>query len=249
MRPEAVLSPFAALLLGCLLLGLGAWRRRRIPLAAGTLLLLLGLLGATPWVGNALVAAVERHAGAADAACPAGEAIVLLSGGYARAPRDADDFAALTPRTLERLAGLQRRPGWQARPLVIAGGGPHPVSEARAIAALLRRLGPMPQELLLEETSTTTWENAAQVRLLRPGLRRIVLATGALHLPRARVAFEAQGFEVCGWPLQFEAIEVAGPFMLWPGSSAARKTEAALHEIVGGWIYRWRAWRASSSSA
>jgi uncharacterized SAM-binding protein YcdF (DUF218 family) len=248
MRPEMLLSPFAALLGGWLLLAAGVWWQRRAARWVGALLALAGLVGATPLVGNVLVGAIERAAPASDAACPAGEAVVLLSGGLARPPRDAEDFAALTPRTLERIGGLRRRPEWHARPLVIAGGGPYPVSEARVIAALLRRLGPMPESWLLEETSTTTWENAAQVRLLRPGLRRIVLATSALHLPRARVAFESFGFEVCGWPLHREAIEVEGPGMLWPGTSAARKTEAALHEWVGGWLYRWRAARGASSS-
>jgi uncharacterized SAM-binding protein YcdF (DUF218 family) len=105
----------------------------------------------------------------------------------------------------------------------------------------------MPAELLLEETSRTTWENAQQVRLLRPALVRIALASSALHLPRARQAFEASGFQVCEWPVHYEALPLRGPWVIWPGSTATRKTEAALHEWLGSWYYRWKAWRSEAA--
>lgn len=244
-----MLTPLVALAAALLLVLAGALLRRRGLVLAGTTAALLSLAGTTPLVGNLLVGAIERRAGPADAACAGAEAVVLLSGGLARPPRDADDFAALSPRTLERIGGLLARPDWRKRPLVIAGGGRHAIAESRVIAALLRRLGPVPDELLLEETSDTTWENARQVRTLRPALLRIALASSALHLPRARQAFEAEGFQVCDWPVHYEALPLRGPWVLWPGSSATRKTEAALHEWFGAWYYRWKAWRSAPDNA
>lgn len=241
-----LLSPIALLLVGLLGLLIAAMLHRRALWLAAVLAIGVALLGMTPIVANALVAVLE--ADAEDGGnCADSEAIVFLSGGLARPPRDARDFAALTPRTLERVAALLAR-GRDPRPLLIAGGGPHAISEARVIAALLQRLDPHPRRLTLEESSLTTWGNAHAVRRLQPTIRRIVLATGALHLPRARIAFEAQGFQVCGWPLQREALDVRGPWAWWPGASALYKTEAALHEWVGGYYYAWRARRGAAPS-
>lgn len=243
-----MLTPLVIVVGGLLLLLLASVLQRRALRWLGVGAVLLGLGGTTPLVGNVLVGAIERGAGPPGAACAGAEAVVLLSGGLARPPRDDEDFAALTPRTLERVAGLMARAGWRDRPLIVAGGGQFPLPESRVIAALMRRLGPMPADVLLEQTSLTTWENAQQVRALRPGLRRIALASSALHLPRARIAFEAAGFQVCEWPVHYEALPLHGPWVLWPGSSATRKTEGALHEWVGGFYYRWKAARARSDS-
>jgi len=243
---KMLLSPVALLLGGLLLLALATrLRRPRLQLAAA-LALVVALLGMTPIVANALVAALEADA-EDGGRCADSETIVFLSGGLARPPRDARDFAALTPRTLERVAALLAR-GPDPRPLLIAGGGPYAVSESRVIATLMQRLDPAPRPMTLEESSRTTWDNARAVRRLRPTVRRIVLATGALHLPRARIAFEAQGFQVCGWPLNREALDTQGAWAWWPGATALRKTEAALHEWVGRRYYAWRARRGAAPS-
>jgi uncharacterized SAM-binding protein YcdF (DUF218 family) len=243
---NALLSPMALLLAGIAGLLLAAAARRRALRLAASVAIIVALLGMTPWVANALVAGIE--AGAEDGGtCRDSEVIVFLSGGFARAPRGVDDFAALTPRTLERVAALLAR-GPDPRPLRIAGGGPHAVSEARVIAVLLQRLDAAPRPLSLEETSRTTWGNARAVRRLQRNVRRIVLATSALHLPRAKLAFEAHGFEVCGWPLNREALGSRGPWAWWPGATALRKTEAALHEWVGRHYYAWRARRGAAPS-
>jgi hypothetical protein len=238
------LSPMALLLAGLLALLLAAALRRRMLWVGAGLAIASALLGMTPIVANALVAALEAGAGDGGG-CADSELIVFLSGGLARPPHDAGDFAALTPRTLERVAGLLAR-GPDPRPLMIAGGGPHALSEARVIATLLQRLEPAPRPMSLEESSLTTWGNAQAVRRLQPKIRRIVLATSALHLPRARIAFEAQGFQVCAWPLHREALDVHGAGAWWPGASALRKSESALHEWVGARYYAWRARRGAA---
>lgn len=232
------------LIAGLLALLLAATLRRRLLWFAGSLAIASAVLGMTPIVANALVSELEAGAGEGGR-CAESEAIVFLSGGLARPPRDAQDFAALTPGTLERVSGLLAR-GPDPRPLLIAGGGPYALSEARVIATLLQRLDPAPRLMLLEESSRSTWGNAQAVRRLQPKIRRIVLATSALHLPRARIAFEAQGFQVCPWSLHREALHVRGPGAWWPGATALRKSESALHEWVGARYYAWRARRGAA---
>jgi uncharacterized SAM-binding protein YcdF (DUF218 family) len=236
-----LLSPLTLLLFASMLAMLAAarhWRRMFI-VAASTML--LSLFAMTPWFANRLVGAIERRADASAGECGRIDAVVLLSGGLERAPLADDDFAALTPETLARLFAFAKRELASDVSLVIAGGGPHALAESQVIEALLRRIDPQLRVALRETRSATTWENASAVADLLPPPRRIALATGALHLPRARRAFEAMGFEVCAWPLNRRYIAATGAMAFFPQSSSLRKTEAALHEIVGDFVYRWRA--------
>ncbi len=242
-------SPLAWLLLALLLL-LGGQRTWRLPLRiAGVLLLAASWLAMTPAGANWLVGRIEREATALPGECANVEWLVLLAGGLARAPGDAGDAGALSADSLRRVFALRAQPtpaGWRR---AVSGGGPHAVAEATLIDALLHRLDPGGATALLETQSTTTWESAQAMATLLPPPRRIALATGALHLPRARLAFEAAGFEVCRWPLDRRHLAVSGISAWWPQSSALVKSEAALHELFGTAYYRWLAWRSGASSS
>jgi uncharacterized SAM-binding protein YcdF (DUF218 family) len=235
------LSPLALALLGVLiLLPALAWRRRLLA-GLGMLLGLVALALMTPIGANALVGAVEDRARPGDGECEAVDAIVLLAGGLRRPARHREDFDALTERSLARTFGLVERRRDPRLPLLVAGGGRFEISEAELIGALLQRLRHGHDALLLETASRTTWENAAGARRLLPErVRRIALATSALHLPRARRVFAEAGFEVCRWPLDFRYIDASGPGAWWPQSSALLKSEAALHELAGIAYYRFR---------
>lgn len=244
-----LLSPLTMLLLACAVFALAWWKNHRALRLAACIFGLLALFAMTPLFANAVLGAIERQAEPAAGECDRVEAVVLLAGGADRAPHSADDFAALTPETLSRLFAFAQHPGWRELPLVIAGGGPYTVAEASVMAALLHRLDASRAEPVLETTSRTTWENAQAVRRVLPAPRRIVLASSALHLPRARRAFLAAGFEVCRWPLHSRQHSVSGISAWWPQSSALRKTEAALHEFVGDFYYQWRLVRGELSNS
>lgn len=186
-------------------------------------------------------AARARDAHAPADACADADAVVFLSGGVQRAPATGHDLAALGPDTLARTFALLGRRIPEGVPVVVSGGGPFAVPEADVIAVLLRALDPEPPRLLLERTSRSTWDSALAVRaLLPPAVERIALATSALHLPRSALVYRAAGFQVCGWPLLTQFQQVDGWGALLPQSSALRKTEAALHELVGMAWYRMR---------
>ena len=126
--------------------------------------------------------------------------------------------------------------------LVLAGGGPYRVSESAVLRELVLQLGVPAASIRTESRSQTTWENAEQVRALQPALpARIRLVSSAVHLPRALVAFRAAGFEPCAIASDRRYLPPGGIGYYLPQSSALRKAEFALHELVGEAVYRWRA--------
>ena len=236
-----VLPPLLALL----------WRH--IPHALRWLMLLaqcVCVLTMCPVVANALVEQIESRVPASPACTSAPPAtIVVLAAGFEREPASAEDFAALHADTIRRaVAGLVL---WRRAPaqLVLAGGGPYAVSESAVLQGFLQNAGVPAAQVRREERSQTTWENAFELRRLEPALpARVWLVSSALHLPRALIAFRAAGFEPCAFASDRRYQPPGGPGYYLPQSSALRKTEDAVHELVGELVYRWRAARASSSS-
>ena len=237
-------SPLVPLLLGVMLLGMAGFMSRPRIAVIGLVLFLPAYGLITPLGANLLVLVIEHRVKAAKAAsvCDQGQAVVLLSGGLRRPAETDIDFGALTPESLDRIFAWQKL-DWpdadEKLPLIIAGGGPFRIPEAEVIGALMRELGPDNRPVTLETGSATTRETALAVRELLPdSSNRIVLASSALHLPRAMLAFEQAGFEVCPWPLNRHYMAVTGWATLLPHSSSLAKSESALHEIIGELHYR-----------
>jgi len=238
-----LLSPLTwTLLLGLLLAT--AWRR--LPRAGRALLLIFEcalVVLMSPLGANALVWLIESRVAGADAcAAPAPNTIVVLAAGFEREPENAQDFIALDPANIHRaLAGISL---WRTLPgatLVLAGGGEYAISESAVLQHLAEQLGVPVQSIRIEDHSRTTWENAAQLRALQPALpSRIWLVSSAMHLPRALVAFRAAGFDACVVVSDRRYIPPGGIGYYLPQSSALSKAEAAIHELVGEAVYRWR---------
>ncbi len=232
-----------ALLLALLLLVAG----RRLPRLARSLALALAsilLLSMTPLGANALVDLLESQVPPASACARAAPgAIVVLSGGFEREPREVGDFTALGPDSIGRaLAGIV---AWRAHPeaaLVFAGGGPFAIRESAVLQDFAEQLGVPAAAIRREGESQTTWENAARLRALAPPLPEPVwLVSSAIHLPRALIAFRAAGFAPCPYASDWRYLPPRGIGYYLPQSSALRKSELALHELAGTIVYRWRA--------
>lgn len=239
-----LLSPVALAIPAGAMVVLIMRRSHRAGLLAASVLLLPLLLLMTPLGANQLVRLVEASGAtrvSTEPPCREPDAIVLLSGGMQRPAASTTDFAALTAETLDRVFAFTASGVPGDTPVIVSGGGPFRVAEAEIIAALMRHLVPKSIAPRLESGSTTTRTSAAAVaRMLPAGERRVVLATSALHVSRARLAFERNGFEVCPWPLTSRYIPVYSPAGLWPQSSAIHKSEQALHELAGLHYYRLR---------
>jgi len=244
-----LLSPLGGgLLLAAILLV--AWRR--LPRSLRALLIaaeILALLLCCPVGANLLVHAVEsRVSDACGAETP--PTIVLLAAGLQRPAESSTDFAALEELNIDRL--LAARTLWQRTPgatLVIAGGGPWSIRESVVLRALAEQLGIPADAIRNEANSQNTWENATELRRLGPEPLppRIALVSSALHLPRALVAFRANGFAPCtvvSDSMYAPPGDGIGYFL--PQSSALVKSEFAIHELIGDVVYRWRARAARS---
>jgi len=201
------------------------------------------IVAMSPLGANALVWMIESRVPTTDPCAAAPLTIVVLAGGFDREPADSHDIAALeTDSILRAIAGAALWRGTPDVPVVLAGGGPYAVSESAVLQELMQQLGVPARDLRSENRSQTTWENAEQLRALRPALpAQIRLVSSALHLPRALVAFRAAGFEPCPVASDRRYVAPGGIGYFLPQSSALRKAEFALHELVGEAVYRWRA--------
>jgi uncharacterized SAM-binding protein YcdF (DUF218 family) len=245
-------SLLAPPMLHILLLLLGLWllSRQRRWLGGGLIAisLLTLYLMATTWGAGLLARGLETES-PLDLTRPEGwqgaQAIVVLGGGRSTAPefggRDVPNY--WTASRLRYAAALYRQSGL---PLLVTGG--IVLDEKEAEATLMARS--LEQDHIvnvrwLEGRSRTTWENAQFTRdlLEEDAIDHVVLVTQALHMPRARLAFEHAGFQVTAAPIDFAPAgrhPLAMQFLPNPGSFL--RSAQALHEYVGHLAYRARIW-------
>ena len=245
--PRGLILPPASLFL-VIVIGLVLWRRRPRAgrIVAGTGLALLAFLSTT---GGArlLVAPLEAMTAPLTAPERAGaQAIVVLAAGRVRrAPeygdRDIPDYIALA--RLRYGAHLQRATGL---PILVSGGsgdaGDRGYAEADGMAAALREDFGVPVKWL-EGRSRDTAENAAfSAAILRAdGVKRILLVTDAMHMPRARAVFERAGLEVVSAPTMFFGRQPLSIHAWVPGAEGMRRSWYATYEWIGLVWYRVRA--------
>lgn len=140
------------------------------------------------WAG---LAGLLDHFGQTDRARPA-DAIVVLG---ARVTPQGVPGDSLRGRTLAAAALYRRK---LAPKLICTGGvGRYPPAEARAAATLAEQQGVPAGDILLEERSTSTWENAQNAAAIcrEHGWRRVIVVSDPYHLWRARRDFALAGIE------------------------------------------------------
>lgn len=170
------------------------------------------------------------------------QAIVVLGGGsYLDAPEYG--VSTVSGQLLERLrygAWLSRRLGL---PVLPSGGSE--MGRGRAEAESAKEV--LEQEFSVrvigvESTSRTTRENAEFTKVLLDGfnIRRVILVTHAIHMPRALESFRAAGIDAVPAPTQFVR-ERQPEWQDWiPTVDALGLSYRALHEHLGMLWYRLR---------
>jgi len=130
--------------------------------------------------------------------------------------------------------------------IVLSGGkidsGPSPAL-ARAMQRFVVELGIRPEDILLEDKSSTTYENAlySKALLKDEADRRIWLVTAASHMNRAERCFRKQGFIVTPAPCDHQAaVWRFSPFDYVPSSGGLEMVTRAAHEWQGRIWYRLR---------
>lgn len=124
------------------------------------------------------------------------EAIVVLGAGVSTTGTLSDSSLRRAIHGVE----LQRRT--LAPTLVLLGPSTWPLGETEIRGTLARSLGVPPERIRLVTGGKTTREEALRTReALGPGVSRILLVTGAIHMKRARGLFANAGFTVLPAPV------------------------------------------------
>lgn len=247
--------------LACVLLLAALILRRRARLRNGLVLtaLLVIWLGGNRFVAMGLAGWLEGLVPPLEAAAAEADAILVL-GGATRPlspPRPTHELNEAGDRLLyaRRLwaAGVAPR-------IIVTGGGavyvgPVVVAEAVSMAEQLKAMGVPEGAILQEDASRNTYENAALTGALmeREGIKRVILVTSALHMPRSAAIFRRQGIEFTPAPTDYLVTEVDWQFYLQPSlevqifnlvpsADDMRLTSMAMKEAIGVVVYRLRGW-------
>ncbi|NWF58101.1 MAG: YdcF family protein [Fischerella sp.] len=233
------------------------WKRPRTAAIAITLALILLLFSSNAWIPNLLVRSLEWQY-LPPAQIPNAEAIVVLGGATKPAlpPRPGVDLNETGDRVIYA-AQLYRQ---NKAPVIILSGGRidwednQGLAESEDMAQILTSIG-IPSEALIQESeSLNTYQNAVNVKkiLESRGIRRILLVTSAMHMPRSLLIFKRQGIDAIPAPTDFlvtssdmqglASTPKAAILSLLPDSSNLHKFTGAAKEYVGIFVYRLRGW-------
>lgn len=214
--------------------GIVAWAVRWRMLGGALLVFALAWssLWSVPQISDWLRAPLERqHPVVEEAVLPEVDAIVVLGGG------------TLRPERLQssRLAAAAR--AWLAgrAPIVILSGGGgrngsgRGPSEANRMASAIVSLGVPSSALVLEDRSRDTEQNASFTAELarQRGIRKVLLVTSSLHMPRASLLFSEAGFDVVPVPVPEGLIRQGWADRWIPTRRALWRSGRALKEYVG----------------
>lgn len=244
-------NPLSAALLAvllCLLVVLFLRRRGFIVIAIVVTAVLW--LAATPTMSHALKTLLESSNGELPAeALPEADAIVVL-GGTLSPPASSGGTANLSAAA-DRLVFAAKLYELGKAPIILVSGGNRSGAgaldaESVHAAALLAAWGVPASAILTETESVNTYENAVYSKLMldQHDLKKILLVTSALHMPRALATFQSAGIDATPAATDFES-SASGPSGLeaWVASPAALEgTTRALKEYVGWIVYRQRGW-------
>ncbi len=232
------------------------WKRPVIAAISIGLALILLLVGSNGWVASQVVRSLEwQHLPPTE--LPEAEAIVVLGG--ATRPQ-------IPPRPWVDVMDAGDRPLHAARlylqgkaPIIILSGGRinwrnGGPAESADMAKLIQAMGVPAAAILQDPSSLNTYENAVNVKkiLEEQGIRRILLVTSAMHMPRSLRIFQKQGIEAIPAPTDFLITErdlqdsASTPESVIlnaiPDADSLQHLTRALKEYIGTLIYRLRGW-------
>ncbi|MBZ0155649.1 MAG: YdcF family protein [Alphaproteobacteria bacterium] len=212
---------------------------------AGVLNILLGvslwLLSIAP-VSDVLIGKLE--AGFSLPENPKGDVIVLLGGGvYDNAP-DMTGVGVPSEEMLGRIITAVRLQKKLRIPVVVSSGIVYSGrrAEAPVVKRFLMDLGVPEREILLEDRSRDTIENARYTKEIcgKFGFKRPILVTSAFHMKRSLMSFEKVHLKVVPFPANFKTWgdKKYGWHDYLPDISGLWSVYAGLREFLGLLFYR-----------
>jgi uncharacterized SAM-binding protein YcdF (DUF218 family) len=247
------LSPVSITLV--LLIAAALFRRRPLLRRVSfTLALATLLICGNGWVVHRLVKSLEWRHLPLDP-IPSADAIVVLSGGVQAAwrPRPTVELNESGDRVLYG-AELFRR-GHAPRIICTGDVGPGSLGrrpEAEDMAELLEMIGVPRENIALETKAKNTHEHAVNLcpTFQEQQIRRVLLVTSAIHMPRSLGVFQhsCPAVEYIPAPMDFRVTEsMPAPWYrsavsLLPTVNTLRDFNDATHEYIGMLYYRIRGW-------
>ncbi|PSB20566.1 YdcF family protein [Phormidesmis priestleyi ULC007] len=248
---------FYPLGLSCLLLIVAfllLWKRPRLAAIPIVAVLLILLLGSNARVSDGLARSLEFQNLPTE--LPKTDAIVVLGGctESAVAPRPWVEVREEGDRVL--YAAKLYRDGKAPR-LILSGGRidwrRSGSAESEDMAVLLEPMGVPRSAMLQDPSSLNTRENAVNVKQIMEaqGIRRVLLVTSAMHMPRSLMIFRKLGMEAIAAPTDFTSTQFdpqqvntteANILDALPDADQLRRTTRALKEYVGIAVYWLRGW-------
>ena len=144
-------------------------------------------------------------------------------------------------RLVEGLAAARRYP--DAR-LVFTGGsgalGGAPFPESDTARYIFLELGEDPRHMILESRSRNTYENILFSKaMVKPKPGEVwLLATSAMHMPRAMAIAKKLDWPMTPWPTDFLTGSQSGGGDLWGIAGNLELMDYAIHEWIGLAAYR-----------
>ncbi len=236
-------QPYTILLLWTCWAVFRLWRRRADPKRRlWPLVLPLLILAAlcTPAAAHLALLSLESYSRPLEKRPQDAEAVVVFSAGV-HAPDAVRVRPEMDEDTLQRCLDAARLYHQGAPCLVVASGGkPDPDTPGPPYAAVmgdfLRQLGVQSSDLVQEEGSQTTYENAAECAhiLKERGIHRVVLVVDAVDMRRAAGCLRKQGVEVVPAPSHSAATHFGWSVTAFlPDPRAAEPVQRVWHEWVG----------------
>jgi uncharacterized SAM-binding protein YcdF (DUF218 family) len=245
-----LLEPYTFLLLCLITAAAWGWRRQRPrtrPLIATTFLLSALAILSLPVTGHLAMRSLEASYPPNDRVPARGDTLLVLSAGLVfddsagqRARLDHES----TVRCLHAVRLYERAGGCR---MLLSGGKGDWTVRGPTLAATMRdfvvALGVRPDDIVLEEKSSTTYENAVYSRALlsEDPDERIWLVTEASHMNRAERCFRKLGVEVIPAPCDHQAAYWKSSVRAFlPSEAGLSQITRASHEWLGRLWYRLR---------
>jgi uncharacterized SAM-binding protein YcdF (DUF218 family) len=215
------------------------------------------LVAGNRWVALSIAQSLEWRYQPAET-IPSAEVIVVLGG--ATEPAESPRSGVEVNDAADRMIYAAKLYHQNKAPIILLSGGSiaweeRKSSPAEEMAEIMEMLGVAKKDMWLDLDSRNTYENAlfAHRILEKKGVKRIILVTSAMHMPRSAGLFIHQGFDVIPAPTDYSVTEKDWRdfsegkiekkiLSLFPSASYLSMTTNALKEYLGMMIYHFQGW-------
>jgi len=223
-----------------ILLFFGAMFKKNRAIYAGVSILIICSL---PIFSNKLILYLERgYIRSSESSIGKADGIVVLSGMVRTIKGDSGLVYEWNEASDRIFSGINLMNKGKA-PLLILTGGKLPWSigkpEGEYLSEIAILQGISTDKIqVTEDVQNTDQEAKAIAKLLNQIDPKIILVTSAFHMPRAKKVFEAAGFVVSPFPVDFlTSADRMSLIDLIPSAEAFKKTSFVIRELIGRLYY------------